>query len=99
MNIYVGNLNFDTTEDELKKAFEQYGQVESVKIISDRYTGRSKGFGFIEMPSDDEGRAAIEGLDGSDFGGRNLKVNEAKPREDRGDRGNRGGGGGRSNRW
>jgi len=96
MNIYVGNLNYDTTEDELKQAFEQYGQVESVKIITDKYSGRSKGFGFIEMPSDDEGRAAIEGLDGSDLGGRNLKVNEAKPREDRG---NRGGGGGRSNRW
>lgn len=96
MNIYVGNLNFDTTEDDLKQAFEQYGQVESVKIISDRYTGRSKGFGFIEMPGDDEARAAIEGLDGSDLGGRNLKVNEAKPREDRG---NRGGGGGRGKRW
>lgn len=96
MNIYVGNLNYDTTEDELKQAFEQYGQVESVKIISDRYTGRSKGFGFIEMPVDDEARAAIEGLDGSDLGGRNLKVNEAKPREDRG---NRGGGGGRGKRW
>ncbi len=96
MNIYVGNLNYDTTEDELKQAFEQYGQVESVKIISDRYTGRSKGFGFIEMPGDDEGRAAIEALDGSDLGGRNLKVNEAKPREDRG---NRGGGGGRGKRW
>jgi len=95
MNIYVGNLNYDTTEDELKQAFEQYGQVESVKIITDKYSGRSKGFGFIEMPSDDEGRAAIEGLDGSDLGGRNLKVNEAKPREDRGNRG----GGGRSNRW
>lgn len=96
MNIYVGNLNYDTTEDELKQAFEQYGQVESVKIISDRYTGRSKGFGFIEMPVDDEARAAIEGLDGSDLGGRNLKVNEAKPREDRG---NRGGGDGRGKRW
>ncbi len=96
MNIYVGNLNYDTTEDELKQAFEQYGQVESVKIISDRYTGRSKGFGFIEMPGDDDARAAIEALDGSDMGGRNLKVNEAKPREDRG---NRGGGGGRGRRW
>jgi RNA recognition motif-containing protein len=95
INIYVGNLSFDTKEDELRDLFATYGTVESAKIISDRFTGRSRGFGFVEMPERDEGMKAIEELDSKDFGGRSLKVNEARPR--------RGGGGGggdnRRNRW
>lgn len=107
MNIYVGNLDFKTTEDELKKAFEQYGQVESVKVITDKYSGDSKGFAFVEMPSEQEGKAALEALDGYMLGSRNIKVNEARPREDRpsggprggGNRGGAGGGGNRGKRW
>jgi RNA recognition motif-containing protein len=107
MNIYVGNLDFKTTEDELKKAFEQYGQVESVKIITDKYSGDSKGFAFVEMPSEQEGKAALDALDGYMLGSRNIKVNEARPREDRpsggprggGNRGGAGGGGNRGKRW
>lgn len=91
MNIYVGNLNFDLTEDELKELFETYGQVNSVKIISDKYTGRSKGFGFVEMESDSEGNEAIENLNGKDVNGRAIKVNQAREREND----NRRGGGGR----
>ncbi len=79
MNIYVGNLPFSTTPSELEELFGQYGSVDSANIINDRDTGRSRGFGFVEM-DDDGGRKAIEELDGSDFGGRNLKVNEARPR-------------------
>ena len=81
-NIYVGNLPWSATEDEVRAAFEAYGEVTSVKLISDRETGRPRGFGFVEM--EDAGAAeAISQLDGSDFGGRNLKVNEARPRTER----------------
>ena len=80
MNVYVGNLSYDLSEEDLKSAFEEYGEVISAKIISDRYSGRSKGFGFIEMTSDEEGKAAIEGLTGKELGGRAIVVNEARPR-------------------
>jgi len=89
MNIYVGNLSYDLTDDELRKEFESFGNVESVKIIMDRYTDRSKGFGFVEMSTDEEAKAAISALDGKELGGRTWKVNEARPREE----GGRGGGG------
>jgi len=89
-NLYVGNLAFSSSEEELRELFESYGAVSSVKIITDRDTGKSKGFGFVEMSSG--GDEAISSLDGKDFQGRNLKVNEARPREDR--RGGGGGGGG-----
>lgn len=82
MNIYVGNLPYNTTGDELEKLFSQYGTVERASVITDRETGRSRGFGFCEMP-DADGRKAIEALDGYDFGGRKLNVNEARPRQDR----------------
>ncbi len=81
-NLYVGNLSWTSTEDEVRAAFEAYGEVVSVKLIEDRETGRPRGFGFVEM--DDSGAIeAIEALDGKDFGGRNIKVNEAKAREER----------------
>ena len=80
MNIYVGNLPFSTTAADLEEAFGQFGGVESAAVISDRETGRSRGFGFVEMGNDDEARRAIEELDGTDFGGRDLRVNEARPR-------------------
>jgi RNA recognition motif-containing protein len=82
-NIYVGNLPWSSTEDEVRAAFEAYGQVSSVKLIEDRETGRPRGFGFVEMDDDSAALDAIEALDGKDFGGRNLKVNEAKPRVER----------------
>ncbi|MCK4628320.1 MAG: RNA-binding protein [Sedimentisphaerales bacterium] len=91
MNIYVGNLSFSTTEEGLRGLFEQSGQVDTVTIIQDRVTGRSRGFGFVEMPNDSDAQAAIDALDGNDFDGRNLKVNQAKERADRDPRG----GGGR----
>ena len=81
--LYVGNLSFQTTEDELNGLFSQFGAVESVTIINDRDTGRSKGFGFVEMDSEESAKKAMEALNGKDFGGRNLVVNEARPREDR----------------
>ena len=81
MNIYVGNLSYDLTEDELRDAFQAFGQVESAKIISDPGTGRSKGFGFVEMPTQAEAEAAITGLDGTDLHGRPLRVSEARPRK------------------
>jgi RNA recognition motif-containing protein len=84
MNIYVGNIPFQTTEDELRQAFEAYGKVEAVNIVKDRYTGNSRGFGFVEMPDDGEARAAMSGLNGRDMQGRTLVVNEARPRGDRG---------------
>ena len=95
MKLYVGNMSFDTSEAEVRKAFEAHGQVDSVTIIMDRDTGRPKGFGFVEMPNDAEAKKAIEGLNGKDFMGRTLNVNEARPRTD-GPRGGgpRGGGGG-----
>ncbi|MGB1253616.1 MAG: RNA recognition motif domain-containing protein [Candidatus Promineifilaceae bacterium] len=91
MNIYAGNLNWNMSEDELRQEFEAYGTVSSASILTDRETGRSRGFGFVEMPNDDEARAAIAALDGSNMGGRDVRVNEARPRESRGG----GGGGGR----
>ncbi len=90
INIYVGNLSFDTSESELREIFEAYGAVESCKIISDQFTGRSRGFGFVEMPTREEGMKAIEELDSKDFGGRSLKVNEAKPKRQGGGGGGRG---------
>jgi RNA recognition motif-containing protein len=96
MKLYVGNLSYDTTEDDLRKTFEQYGTVESVTVVTDKYTGKSKGFAFIEMSSRDEAQAAKSGLNGTQLGDRTLKVDEARPRPDRGsrDRGGRGGYGG-----
>ena len=80
MNVYVGNLNYDLSEDDLKQAFEEFGEVTSAKLISDRYSGRSKGFGFVEMSSDDEAKAAIEALSGKELNGRTMVVNEARPK-------------------
>lgn len=91
MKLYVGNLAFQTTSEELQTMFAQAGTVESVSLIEDRETGRSRGFGFVEMSTKEEGAAAIAQFNGKDMGGRALNVNEAKPREDRG-----GGGGGRN---
>ena len=90
MKIYVGNMSFDTGESDLRKAFEEHGTVDTISIITDRDTGRPKGFGFIEMSNDTEAQAAIDNLNDKDFMGRTLKVNQARPRND-----NRGGGGGR----
>jgi cold-inducible RNA-binding protein len=83
MNIYVGNIAFTATDEKLKELFENHGDVSSASIIKDRDTGRSKGFGFVEMSQDSEAEAAIEELDGFAFDGRNLKVNMARPKEDR----------------
>ncbi|MEJ5287275.1 MAG: RNA-binding protein [Candidatus Kapaibacterium sp.] len=80
MNIYVGNLSFSTTQEELENLFSQYGEVESVRIVRDRQTGRSRGFGFVEM-SEEHGKVAIQALNGKEFGGRNILVNEAKQQE------------------
>jgi RNA recognition motif-containing protein len=93
ISIYVGNLSFESNEGDLKTLFEQYGAVDSAKIISDQFTGRSRGFGFVEMASREEGLTAIRELDSKDFNGRTLKVNEARPRKDSGP-----GGGRRDNR-
>jgi RNA recognition motif-containing protein len=97
MNIYVGNLAVQTTEAELREAFESFGDVDTAKIIKDNVTGRSRGFGFVEMPNREEAQAAISGLNGKELGGSALTVNEAKPRESRGGRsfggGSRPGGG------
>lgn len=90
MNIYVGNLSFKTTEDRVRELFAAYGQVDRVSLISDRQTGRPRGFGFVEMSDNAAAQAAIEGLNGKDVDGRKLTVNEAQPKPDRG---NRGGGG------
>jgi len=84
MNIFVGNLTWTTTEDELAQLFEPFGTVSQARIATDRDTGRSRGFGFVEMPNDAEAEAAIEELHGATIGGRQLTVNEARPREDRG---------------
>jgi cold-inducible RNA-binding protein len=105
MNIYVGNLSYDATEDQLRELFGPFGTVQSASIIMDRATGKSRGFGFVEMADDAQAQAAIEGLNQKDYNGRALTVNEAKPRESRpprrpggggggGFRGGRGGGGG-----
>jgi cold-inducible RNA-binding protein len=113
-NIFVGNLSFNTNEDELRQMFESYGQVDRVSILTDRETGRSRGFGFVEMANNEDGEKAIAALNGSQIGGRTINVNEARPKtersggggghgggggRDRGDRGGRGGGGGRRDRW
>jgi RNA recognition motif-containing protein len=89
MNIYVGNLPWGLSEEDLREAFEAFGEVVSVKIIKDKFTGRSRGFGFVEMSNQEEGEAAISGLNGKDFKGREIVVNQARPRRD-----DQGGGGG-----
>ena len=90
--IYVGNLSFDTGDSGLREAFSAYGEVESAQVIVDRETGRSRGFGFVEMTDDGAAQNAITGMNGSDLQGRTLNVNEARPREDSGSRGGGGGG-------
>lgn len=94
-NIFVGNLSFNTSEEELRRMFEAFGAVDRVAIMTDRDTGRSRGFGFVEMTNDDDGEKAITSLNGTQAGGRTLNVNEARPKSDRGgggrDRGGRGG--------
>jgi RNA recognition motif-containing protein len=98
--LYVGNLPYSVGNSELEELFTAFGAVDSAQVINDRDTGRSKGFGFVEMPNDAEADAAIEGLNGKDNDGRALTVNIARPREDRGgSRGGGGGGGGGRNRW
>jgi len=108
MKLYVGNLSFNTSSNDLQELFAQAGTVESATVVEDRDTGRSRGFGFVEMSTKEEGEAAISQLNGREVGGRSLTVNEAKPREDRGNRGGGGGrggfggnrgGGGRDSRW
>ena len=94
MNIYVGNLPFETTEDNLHVTFAEYGEVTSARVITDRMTGRSRGFGFVEMANNNEAEAAIRALNGTELGGRTLTVNEARPRENRDSRWGGGGGGG-----
>ena len=94
MNIYVGNLPFETTEDNLHVTFAEYGEVTSARVITDRMTGRSRGFGFVEMANNNEAEAAIRALNGKDMGGRTLTVNEARPRENRDSRWGGGGGDG-----
>jgi RNA recognition motif-containing protein len=99
VNIYVGNLSFDVTEEDVQAAFEAFGKVESVKVIKDKYSGASRGFGFVEMASKDEAKAAIDGLNGKELKGRALNVNEARPRTERPRGGGGGGGRGRGNRF
>ncbi len=108
-NIFVGNLSFNTSEDDLRQAFQAYGQVDRVSILTDRDTGRSRGFGFVEMANNEDGEKAIAALNGSQLGGRTINVNEARPKTERAaggggaggrDRGDRGGrGGGQRDRW
>ncbi len=98
MKIYVGNLSFETTEEGLREAFEPFGQVESVNIIMDRYSGRPRGFGFVEMPAKAEAEAAITGLNDKELKGRTLIVNESRPRSESGRGGGRPGGG-RQRSW
>jgi RNA recognition motif-containing protein len=105
IRLFVGNLNFKTSSEDLQELFGQVGEVQSASVVTDRETGRSRGFGFVEMASQEDGQRAIEQFNGKEFNGRNLTVNEARPREDRGygggggggygNRGGRGGGGGR----
>jgi len=108
MKMYVGNLSYETSEEDLRKSFEEFGTVDSVTVVTDRYTGKSKGFAFVEMGSREEAQAAISGLDGNQLGDRTLKVDEARPRPERrsgggggggGGRGGYGGGGGRRDSW
>lgn len=103
MNIYVGNLPYNVVEEDLREIFEEYGEVSAVKIISDKLTGRSKGFGFVEMDDDQEAKKAIDELNNAELSGRNIKVNESRPksndsRDSRGGGGHRRGGGGGFNR-
>jgi len=101
-NIFVGNLSFDATESAVRSMFEEYGTVDRVNIVTDRDTGRARGFGFVEMSNDGEGEKAIASLNGRDMDGRALNVNEARPKENRGGGGGgyrNGGGGHRQNRW
>ena len=103
-NVFVGNLSFQTTESELQALFEQFGEISRVQIMTDRDTGRSRGFGFVEMTNAEDGEKAIAALNGTQLGGRTLNVNEARPKVERGggggrDRGGRGGGGGGRNRY
>ena len=93
-NIFVGNLSFNTNEDELRQIFEGYGQVDRVSILTDRDTGRSRGFGFVEMASDEDGENTITAIKGTQIGGRTINVNEARPKAERGGGGGFGGGGG-----
>jgi len=95
MNIYVGNLSHETTEDDLRQAFEAFGQVDTANVVKDKYSGESRGFGFVEMPSKNEAQKAIDEMNGKDLQGSPINVNEARPRPDRGSGGRRGGGGGR----
>ena len=83
MNIYVGNLSYEVSQDDLREAFGAHGEVVSASVITDKFTGRSRGFGFVEMATEDQGRAAIDALNGTDLKGRNLNVNEARPRNAR----------------
>jgi len=92
--LYVGGLPYPVTEDKLQEIFSAHGTVESARVITDRFTGRSRGFGFVEMSSEEEAQTAIDSLNGSDLDGRSLTVNEARPQENRG-----GGGGGGGDRW
>ena len=100
MNIYVGNLSYETADDDLRKAFEAFGDVTTATVVKDKETGKSRGFGFIEMPDAAAAKAAIDGLNGKDLQGRALKVNEARPQPERGGRREGGGGGGgRRDSW
>lgn len=83
MNIYIGNLEYGVTEDQLREAFAEFGEVSSSNIITDKFTGRSKGFGFVEMPNDEEANAAIDALNDAELNGRPIRVNQARPREER----------------
>ena len=98
MDIYVGNLPYSVNDSQLQELFTQYGNVTSARVIIDRFTGNSKGFGFVEMPEKDEATAAINALDGNDFEGRSLRVNESQPKP-RGERRGGGGGGGGRGGW
>ena len=94
MNIYVANVNYKTTDDELRELFEEFGEVTSARIINDKFTGQSRGFGFVEMADDNEAKQAINELNGNEFMGKQLVINEARPREDRPRTSGGGGGGG-----
>jgi cold-inducible RNA-binding protein len=101
MKLYVGNLSYETSEEDLRKSFGEFGTVASVAVVMDKYTGKSKGFAFVEMGTKEEAQAAKNGLNGAQLGERTLKVDEARPRPDRGsrDKGGRGGYGGGRDRW
>jgi len=96
MNIYVGNLSYDASTENLRQAFEAYGEVSSATIVKDKYSGQSRGFAFVEMPNSAEAQTAIENLNGKDLSGKQMNVSEARPRADRGGPGGRGGNRGRS---